>query len=604
MLVVSIKSKDAVVETPAFDIPKWNDGDWLPYLPPGPKFAGGFRSTQKQILPIIKAAFDSGAKNVLLNAPTGIGKSNIGYAIGRMNEPFYIAVKKKGLQEQYRRDFDDLKVLMGRNEFSCNIGGSDGCSLCRPGKECFPKNRDFFFVCTADVAPCVRFRRVKSFFCPYKGKMSDPEGSLLIPNVCGYYKQVYEALLAPGVVTNRAYLYVAGNFAGTFKPRTLLIDDEVHTTESDLMGMLETKFSDERIQEFLPSFCMPLAPMPKGNDWSVEHFALQVALEELKDQLKEIYDRKDIARKLEENDFPNDKELRYAERLAELIEKTKKHLRLFEDWRKWVWFQADFETTFKPLDVKAWAESVYYNFGEQRRLLMSATIPDGPTLARNLGLKDEESVFINVEYSPFPVVNRPILFEPNHGVMRNANDEWRLSLQSIAIRIDRILREHPTEKGVIFSHAGRYEEALVGANGAEPMLADESLARVVRAEGDGKEKRKAIDRFKTDLLTPSVLMSTYISEGESFDDDIARFGVIIKVPWPSLGDVQVQKRAAVDDAWYTNETVTKIVQQAGRVVRSETDRGTIYILDGGFRQFYSRNRRLFPHYFKEAVKGA
>ena len=93
-----------------------------------------------------------------------------------------------------------------------------------------------------------------------------------------------------------------------------------------------------------------------------------------------------------------------------------------------------------------------------------------------------------------------------------------------------------------------------------------------------------------------------ISEGFSFDDDLARFQIIAKVPYPYLGVRQVAATMEQDRDWYILQTVMSILQACGRIVRSETDHGATYILDLDFIRLYEENTKFFPKWFKDAFK--
>jgi Rad3-related DNA helicase len=82
--------------------------------------------------------------------------------------------------------------------------------------------------------------------------------------------------------------------------------------------------------------------------------------------------------------------------------------------------------------------------------------------------------------------------------------------------------------------------------------------------------------------------------------------VIVKVPYPHLGDKVVNKRfhsGQEGRVWYTMQTVRTLVQMTGRAVRSVDDWAVTYVLDGSFGgQLWSRGgRTMFPEWWKEAV---
>jgi Rad3-related DNA helicase len=91
-------------------------------------------------------------------------------------------------------------------------------------------------------------------------------------------------------------------------------------------------------------------------------------------------------------------------------------------------------------------------------------------------------------------------------------------------------------------------------------------------------------------------------EGVDLKEDLSRFQIITKLPFPSLGSKIVQGRRRAVPEWYDYTTALKLIQATGRSVRTETDTAATYILDVAFDWFYRRNRKLFPRYWQEAVK--
>lgn len=102
--------------------------------------------------------------------------------------------------------------------------------------------------------------------------------------------------------------------------------------------------------------------------------------------------------------------------------------------------------------------------------------------------------------------------------------------------------------------------------------------------------------------SPTVMLSPSIAEGFSFDDDLARFQIIAKVPYPYLGDRQVKAKMEIDREWYTLQTVMTVLQACGRIVRSDEDHGSTYILDHDFIRLYTDNTKFFPKWFRDAFK--
>jgi ATP-dependent DNA helicase DinG len=62
-------------------------------------------------------AFNSGCKYVILEAPTGFGKSPVAIAVALTLGSSYICTATKDLQTQYSNDFPYLKVAKGKTTF-------------------------------------------------------------------------------------------------------------------------------------------------------------------------------------------------------------------------------------------------------------------------------------------------------------------------------------------------------------------------------------------------------------------------------------------------------------------------------------------------------
>ena len=100
---------------------------------------------------------------------------------------------------------------------------------------------------------------------------------------------------------------------------------------------------------------------------------------------------------------------------------------------------------------------------------------------------------------------------------------------------------------------------------------------------------------------PTVLLSPSMTEGVDLKEDLSRFQIICKIPYPYLGDQVIRKRMNKYKGWYELQTAKTIVQSCGRSVRSSTDTAVTYILDSDWSRFYNRNSGIFPKDFKKAL---
>ena len=101
---------------------------------------------------------------------------------------------------------------------------------------------------------------------------------------------------------------------------------------------------------------------------------------------------------------------------------------------------------------------------------------------------------------------------------------------------------------------------------------------------------------------PTVIISPSMDTGVSFDDDSARFQIIAKVPYPSLGSQKNKMRMSNNPAWYQYKSVSGILQMAGRPVRSETDYADTIIIDGSFGDMMKYSSHFLPDWFQSSIK--
>ncbi len=100
---------------------------------------------------------------------------------------------------------------------------------------------------------------------------------------------------------------------------------------------------------------------------------------------------------------------------------------------------------------------------------------------------------------------------------------------------------------------------------------------------------------------PTVLVSPGLKEGVDLKGKLSEFTIIIKLPYPFLGDKQVKSRMEKQPLWYDWKTTLDLVQSYGRSIRSENDKADTYIFDKTFNWFVKKNSALIPDWFKSAI---
>jgi ATP-dependent DNA helicase DinG len=67
-----------------------------------------------------------------------------------------------------------------------------------------------------------------------------------------------------------------------------------------------------------------------------------------------------------------------------------------------------------------------------------------------------------------------------------------------------------------------------------------------------------------DTIKPTVLISPSLYIGLDLKDDLSRFQIITKVPYPDLGDRWINEKRKISGQWYTWQTALRLVQGYGR----------------------------------------
>jgi Rad3-related DNA helicase len=83
---------------------------------------------------------------------------------------------------------------------------------------------------------------------------------------------------------------------------------------------------------------------------------------------------------------------------------------------------------------------------------------------------------------------------------------------------------------------------------------------------------------------------------------MARFQIIVKLPFLSLADARIKKKAEMFPDWYLMQMWVEVMQASGRATRNEDDYSTTYILDASFEYFYDKAKKSLPGWFKERLQ--
>lgn len=254
------------------------------------------------------------------------------------------------------------------------------------------------------------------------------------------------------------------------------------------------------------------------------------------------------------------------------------------DYNDWIMTINDGEYILRPLSAKHYAEETIFKYGN-KRLLMSATILDKNIFCNNVGLDPKNTAFLSLP-SPFDIKNRPIYIQKS-GSMSRKNIEKTLPILSKNVRA--IINEYPNDKGIIFTHNYKIANYIAKYLNNKRIILHDSSNRM--------------DMYKLHLNSkePTILISPSLTEGIDLIDDLSRFQIIAKIPFPYLGDKYVTTKMRVNNGWYDWMTAKTIVQESGRSIRHKDDWSDTFILDSDIIFFYKKSSFLFPNWYKNAM---
>lgn len=514
-------------------------------MPAGSFPFASYRNGQREALDAARDAFDEGKRFVIVEAPTGSGKSAIAVALAREAGSSYVLTAQKVLQEQYTRDFPELALMKGRSNYPCLVAPTH-----------------------AAAAPCIAGRRFPA--C----------------DDCPYFVAKDVAMAASSATLNYAYYLAELNYAGGFRRRELLVLDEAHNAEGALMGFVQVTLGEGWLAR---AGIERRLPPPLGTDAYFD-FA-----EELVPELLERGRELDLELRTEE--LPESAALSRLQ-TKQWLDGQLARLELLvgsrdEDGVEWVVerrrSQSGEALVFKPVEVAPFAEALLFH-GHERVLMLSATVLDPGTFLRGLGIAQEEAAVIRTP-SSFPPENRPLVLQPATRLTRH---HLAAGLPKLVDAIAELCERHADEKGIIHAHSYRIAQAI------ERGLPREHAWRLV-THHDASERDAALNaHLESD--EPTILLSPSMTEGIDLVEDLARWQVLCKIPYPYLGDPQVARRMELDPGWYDWRTCLSVVQAYGRSVRSEDDYAVTYLLDADFPGYLRRQRGRFPTWFLEAIR--
>lgn len=507
---------------------------------------------------------ETGIDTVILNLPTGIGKSPINVALARQSESAFITTPQKALRTQLEYDdtlSDYYSVLRARADYSCPVKSS-------PSRQYNCKD------------------------CPVN--KSDEESCVHEPG-CTYWNRKEDAMGAQSAVITFSYLIVDGylpevnenNTRISFGHRELLVVDECHKLE-DQVASLHAGMSVSPYSLPIDVFGQVDREIGELPDDEVTKF------EDVEDALDRVY--RNAKRYVGHSD--NIEEASQAERqctnFCRKYEYCKEEVRNGRDWvvgREEVNHGGFVRHSIKimPVDVDKFLQEHIWSRSDLR-VLSTATMPfsDKPEQwIRRLGLNPDSTEVIQYPM-PFPREHRRIRTE--RAIAKMSQGGFEVHKDEVVKEVRALADEHEGEKGLI--HTASYPRA-------RELSRHFPTNSICHEKGGEDDLRAQIDEWQE--TDKDMFFSPAATDGVDLPFDDCRWQVLVKVPYPLRSDPRVkfllEERKAWN--WYYEITCQDVQQSVGRGVRDPDDECVYYVLDASF--FDVMEKASSPRWFRTAV---
>ena len=527
----------------------------LEYFPPG------FEPREHQIAGLnqIQDAINSGTKFIIVQAPTGSGKSffsktlanttdeanseyaKLVYNYSAYDKDFEGAFSRfephgtfaltttKALQDQYGKLFNDGVIFKGKTNYQCEVDDSF----------------------TVDQAPCVIAQNLK------KTCWNDC--------VCPYYETRNKALVNKFTVLNYASFF---NLPDYLKRRQIIVCDECSELEDEIVK----NFSAVVNYKQMAYLDVKVTKLTSEVTADVLGWLSDVCTE-LEDVISTFSNRS----RFEKNKIELSKQQQRKEIYDSIIH-TVNH---WEDAQYIVEKNAE-KVMVMPLKIDKLTHCLF-DYAEVV-VLMSATIVDRDIFAKSLGITNYKYIDLQSTFDP---KKSPIYLHNKFPLNKKVIDK---NLPKVIDIVKQIAEHHKDEKGIIHTHSFSITQALQNKMYGKRFL--------YREEGTTNESIINEHFLRTD---PTVLVSPSLTMGLDLKGDFGKWQIIIKMPYMSLESKRINMLKEKDEHWYTMKMFISLIQAAGRCTRTKEDTSVTYILDGSAGTVIKKNTNILPGHFLNRI---
>lgn len=543
-----------------------------------------FRPFQEEtIVRISEMIVSDPSRSMIIDAPTGTGKSIISIVssvlLNHLGHTGYILTSDLGLQTQYETDIQrlnfDIPSIRGLDNYDCLIN-TQPISL----GECRTKGSGKDIPCYTD---------------------------------CPYFSRRDRAAYSKTALLNYSYWLLQLNYVmekhgemSLFDKRNFCFFDEAHKIQDIVQGHFSPRIShriSEAVDDYLETYTLELSaskPLVDGVRREVNYICeasdpsdIIESMSRLKLQLGEVKKTKEkfiqyCGKRWKFGDpvpLYISKAQRNMDRISDAYCKIEDYLDCLHDKADLVKItdkKDEMSFSFKNLNESGLVKKTLID-KSGFKAFMSATLGNPETYAKFIGLDNWEYVAID---NQFDLEKSPIFFFKGYKLNWANREKNFPKLLEVS---DKIVNHHSNERGIIHSSSFALAHDIVErSNASDRMITYTSSS----------EKESALERFKES--TNGILIGPSLLEGLSFDDDLSRFQIFFKVPFPNVSDEFMKRLLETYPEKYMAKTANSIIQGTGRSIRSREDWAITYIIDTCFDQLF--DRKHLPKSFIERVK--
>jgi len=466
---------------------------------------------------------------------TGSGKSDIAIATSINRKQTVVLTESRNLQTQYSNIFTDAISLFGRANYPCV---HEQAKLGATAEDCLHRT---------NMRDCLRFE------------------------TCPYVRQKASALSSNRTILNYAYWLTTFS---QWKPAYLVMD-EAHNLSDIVLNYVGMTISEHECKRWGLSR-IPVVGEPSRGMLVQSEYTVTDATKAVNDWLERSVDRLAMLVRYDTHNGQLTEDGKLAYRLRQKLENTRRAMELSvgtnetEHWyirsgKQYGSFHGKEEMTLvcKPLTAR-------YDFKRlftkelRATLLMSATIGNMKTFAKELGIKEYDGRVVPNQWKP---EERPIYVLPisSMGHSKTTNDPELFNEQA------RVIAE------AILAQPHEWSGLILVTRKVEAKLLADRLAKYGDLAGrlfimPGYDGEYTPTEQQVKLLAermqevPNTICTTW-SLWQGFDGVDQKICIVAKVPFPYIADDFEKERMKYDGSMFLQRTAWQLEQGLGRTRR-------------------------------------